>query len=416
MWARLFRVVRRRPRTTLAVVLLLFTVGVLISASIPARIDYRSVSAARGDIIETIVASGVLQPERTVEIGAEVSGVVRSVDADFNEVVRTGQVLATIDSAQIEAQVADSLAGLDVAEAAEIETSAAVRRAQAARDLAALDERRKAVLLERGFLSQQAYDQARNSLRLAERDVDAAEARRNSADGNARRAAASLARVRTERLKTVIVAPINGVVISRKIEPGQTLASSFQTPTLFVIGSTPDRMLLLASIDEADVGRARAGQSAVFKVSAFPSRTFSGVVRQVRQDPVKEDGITSYVAVIAVDNPDLVLLPGMTASVEIDTSQRRGVVTVPTEALDYEPSTKAGMPKVSIAVRRKGEAAEPAAVPRAVRVANPDGMLWRIDPDGGLSPVRVRLGARSNGLVEILEGDVKPGDAFAAEL
>ena len=414
MWRRLFSAIRRRPLRTLAILLLAVLGAVLVAAMLPEKRDYRAVRATRGDIVETIVASGVLQPERTVAVGSELSGVVRTVDVDFNDAVRAGQVLATIDSAQIEAQVADSVAGLDVAGSAETEAGAAVRRAQAARDLAALDERRKATLLARGFVSQQGYDEARNTLRLAERDVEAAIARRNSAGGNARRAAASLARIRTERLKTAIVAPIDGVIISRKIEPGQTLASSFQTPTLFVIGSTPERMILLASIDEADVGKAKAGQATTFKVSAFPARTFRGVVMQVRQEPVEENGITSYVAVVAVENGDRALLPGMTASVEITVSERRAVVTAPVEALDYRPSAKGGLPKVAVTIRRREDRpADPAAAPRAARVTNADGTLWRIEPDGGLAPVRVRLGARGDGVVEILEGDVKPGDAFA---
>jgi HlyD family secretion protein len=416
MWKRVVTFVRRRPRRVLAGVLMLgLGAGVAVFMS-PKKAEFASVSARRGDIVEIVTAGGVLQPERTVQVGAELSGVVRTVAVDFNDAVTSGQTLATIDSAQVEAQVADTLAGVAVADAAEKDAEASVQRAMAARDLAALDEGRKASLLNRGFVSRQTYDQARNTLRLAERDVDSAEARRRAAAGSAQRAAAILARARNERIKTAILSPIDGVVISRKIQPGQTLASSFQTPTLFVIGSSLNRMMLLASIDEADIGRVKIGQTATFKVSAFPDRALAGTVQQVRQDPVTDQGVTSYVAVISVGNEDRALLPGMTASVDIAVSQRRGVVTAPIAASEYRPDAGGGVPKVGIVVRRRQDAAPSQAVRKATPVRNPDATLWRVNADGGLSPVAVRLGARDDSAVEILEGDVQPGDRFATAL
>lgn len=416
MLGRVVRFLRRRPRRMLGILLATAVGAVLVAEALPAKVQYSTTPAARADILETIAAGGVLQPVRTVEVGAELSGVVRTVGVDFNDQVRAGQVLATIDSAEVEAQVADTLAGVDVADASEIEADAAVRRAMAARDLAALDEGRKASLLERGFVSRQGYDQARNALRLAERDVDAAEARRHSAAGNARRAAAVLARARNERVKTAIVAPIDGVVISRKIQPGQTLASSFQTPTLFVIGSRLDRMMLLASIDEADIGRVKTGQTATFKVTGFPERLFRGTVQQVRQDPSTDQGITSYVAVIDVANEDRALLPGMSAAIEIAVSERRNVLSVGVAATDFTPSSRGRIPKVGIVVRRREEGNRSSIPSRRIAVRNPDATLWRIDPDDTLTPVPVRLGARNDATVEILEGDVQPGDRFAAGL
>ncbi|HWP99590.1 MAG TPA: efflux RND transporter periplasmic adaptor subunit, partial [Vicinamibacterales bacterium] len=278
----------------------------------------------RGDIVEAVGATGTLEAVTTVQVGTQVSGTVQALYADFNSIVRKGQVIARLDPSLFETQVEQARANLIRAQA-EVErlrvaVADAETKLQRARELAA----RQLVPATELETAEVTWRAAQAQLRSAQAQLTQAQASLNQAEVNLRH--------------TVITAPIDGIVIARNVDVGQTVAASLQAPTLYVIAADLTKMKVNASIDEADVGRIRPGQRVRFRVDAYPTEEFTGTVLQVRLNPTVVQNVVTYAAVIDVPNPELKLKPGMTANVTIEIARRAGVLRVPNMALRFRPT------------------------------------------------------------------------------
>jgi HlyD family secretion protein len=282
----------------------------------------------RGAITRAIVATGTVNPVVTVQVGTKVSGVVQSISCDFDTRVEAGQVCAKIDPRPYQQAV-------DEAQAALATARAQLRKDEASRDYARASYERGRALLAKGASSEDSVDAQRSAYQQAEAQV-----RFSQASIEQRRAALEAAQV--DLGYTDIVSPVTGVVVSRNVDVGQTVAASFQTPTLFLIAQDLTRMQVDTNVSESDVGAARVGQLASFTVEAYPERSFEGRVVQVRKAPISVQNVITYDVVIGVDNPDLLLFPGMTANARILVEERRDVLTVPARALRFEPQGSRG--------------------------------------------------------------------------
>ena len=281
-------------------------------------------AVSRGDVVEAVGATGTLEAVETVEIGTQVSGVVRELHADFNSIVKKGQVIARLDPQLIETQIEQQ--------------SANVQRAEA--DL----ERLKVALAD----AKQKLDRAqqmsekqlipKTDLETAEVNVRSAEAQIKSSEASLVQARAQLNNQKVNLGYTTIVAPIDGIIISRNVDQGQTVAASMNAPVLYLMAADLTKMQVLANIDEADVGRMRPGQRVTFRVDAFPTETFVGSVSQVRLQPAVVQNVVTYSTVISVPNPELKLKPGMTANVNIEIARKNNVLRIPNAATRFRPT------------------------------------------------------------------------------
>jgi|WetSurMetagenome_2_1015567.scaffolds.fasta_scaffold01720_11 HlyD family secretion protein len=374
--------------------------------------SYRTAAVTRGDLAVQVTATGTLNPFVTVQVGTQVSGTVARLFADFNSRVKKGQVVALLDTLLLHAAVVDA--------------RAALVKADAQASLSSSTSQRTRALFAKGLVAQADLDQA-----VAD-SISTATAR-NSAQ-------AALDRAKVNLGYATIRSPITGVVINRAVDVGQTVAASFNTPTIFTIADDLARMQVQASIDEADIGQVKTGQVATFTVDAYPTRTFSGTVSQIRLQPTTVQNVVSYTVMIDVENADMALLPGMTANVTIEVQKAHDVVIVPVAALKFTPPiSKAGKWRH----RGKAGAADIAPAGRSVAFAAGDSAAnkphggGRVRVEGGdtasfsrrqpQSPaeenrghvfvlvedkpkfVRVKTGL-SNGGFTAVEGDVKPGD------
>ena len=369
-----------------------------------ARPRFVSTPLERGAIVQTVTANGNLSAVQTVTVGSEVSGKIVALFADFNDAVTNGQLIARLDASTYERAVEQARAEID--------------SAQATLDLQQADFRRAEELLSLDLVSQSDYDSAKASLAQAKASL------------RMRQAALSKALVDLE--KTEIYSPIDGVVISRAVDAGQTVAASMQTPTLFTLARDLREMRIQAEISEADVGGIATGQPVSFTVDAYPDRTFSGTISQVRLQPVTNAGVVSYTAIIDVDNADRKLLPGMTANASIVTAERDAALRVSNAALRYRPadgipiatpSPPPETPAANAAASADADAAAaadanvpapPADHPRQSGHGQPaDGtarpafktLYTLADPDAtALTPLPVRTGISDGTWTEILEG------------
>jgi HlyD family secretion protein len=285
--------------------------------------SYTTSPARVGDLVETVTATGTLQALDTVQVGSETSGRILDVLVDFNNQVKKGQVLATIDPEQASARAAEAAAQLRAARAS-------VTRAQATQEETAQSLKRSRSLKDAGLISQQDFDTAQATSRRSQADVASARAQATVAE-------ATLAAAQSSLQKTSIVSPIDGIVLSRAVEPGQTVAASFQTPVLFTIARDLTDMTLHVQVDEADVGKVREGQAATFTVDAYPQREFDSRVVSLRNVATTDQNVVTYEAVLAVDNSGLLLRPGMTATASVVTQHKQGVLLVPNAALRFTP-------------------------------------------------------------------------------
>ena len=323
--------------------------------------QYRTVEAGMGDVVQTVSANGTLNPVILVNVGTQVSGTVKKLYADFNGHVKAGQILARLDPALFQAQVSQSEANL--------------ANARASLDLASANEARSKTLYGQAYISRQDYDTAIQARRSAEAQVALAKAQ--------------LFRDRTNLGYSVIKSPVSGVIIDRQIDVGQTVAASFQTPTLFRIAQDLRNMQIDSSFAEADIGNLRVGQAVHFSVDAFPGRAFDGKVSQIRLNATIQQNVVTYDVVVSVDNPELILKPGMTAYVNIVVAQRRNVLIVPNAAFRFTPGKAAGR-----------QAGKTVYVIRQSR----------------LVAVPVQAGISDNKMTAILGGGLKPGDRVVTGL
>ncbi|MBV6432150.1 MAG: Multidrug resistance protein MdtA [Bryobacteraceae bacterium] len=380
---------------------------------------YSLVTVNRGNISKTITATGKVQAVVTVQVGTQVSGTVSELHADFNDHVRAGEVIARLDPSQFQAQYNQAVANLHSAQA-RVETArggitsadAAVQAAQANVERAGsvvsdaqVTYNRTNLLMEAQAVPRQQLDSAKAALAQAVAQKAQAVAQTNQAKAQAASAraqleqaqadvkqadaAAAAAKVNLDRC--VIRAPIDGVVISRNVDVGQTVAASLQSPTLFLIANDLTHMQVLADVDEADVGQLRPGDKVTFTVDAFPRDTFSGKISSVRLAPQVVQNVTTYTAVIDVENPDLKLKPGMTANVTATVDSRQNVLLIPNGALRFHP-----------------EGAATAGASRAP-------VVWK-QAAGALQPVHLRLGLTDGVSTEVLAGDLQQGSRIAVPL
>jgi len=366
--------------------------GIATRTSASATPKVTTVEVTRGAIVETVSASGSLEAVTTVNVGSQVSGIVQALYADFNDVVRKGQTLARLDPSIFQTQVEQAEANLAQAEAD-------VERQTVARDAARLDFDRASRLAEKKLVAAADLDAAKVASDLAVAQV-------RSAEASVAQARASLNQARVNLAHTVITSPIDGIVISRDVDSGQTVAASMQAPTLFVLAADLTRMHLDASVDESDVGSVAAGQPVSFHVGAYPNATFSGRVAQVRLQPEVSQNVVTYEAVIDVDNAELKLKPGMTAEVTIEVARRADALVVPAAALRFKPTA---------AMLARLGAAGGAAPVCAGAAGSGCASLWIYD-GVTLRGVAVRTGISNGAATEILDSPLAEGDAVVAAM
>ncbi|WP_295957668.1 efflux RND transporter periplasmic adaptor subunit [Rhodoferax sp.] len=308
---------------------------------------YRTGTLERGPLLATVAASGAVNPVTQVSVGTQVSGQIKELYADFNDEVKAGQLIAILDSETFEYRVRSAQADVDAARAAVLTAQAnaaagraAISKAQVDLTEAQRDHDRKRDLADKQFIAQSEVDRTRalvntsgELLKLAQAQASVTQAQITTAQANVAQREAMLGQARIDLGRTRITSPVNGIVIKRTIERGQTVAASLQAPELFVIAQNLHDMQVEASIDESDVGRIRLGQKANFNVDAFPGQTFEAEVRQVRKAALNVANVVTYVAVLRFANTDGRLLPGMTANVRVVTDIRQDVLKVPNAAL-----------------------------------------------------------------------------------
>ena len=362
-------------------------------------VRYVTEPVTRGNLTVIVTATGSVQPTNKVDVSSELSGTVRKVLVDYNSPVKAGQVLAELDTDKLVATLNSSRAKLAAAQAKAAE--AAVTVGEKERDLA----RNKALATTQAVSARDhdqakaAYDRAVTSLASARADVDVA--------------AADLELGETNLAKARITSPINGVVLTRNVDPGQTVASSLQAPVLFSIAEDLKQMELRVDVDEADVGKVAAGQSATFTVDAFPNRKFPAAIREVRFASETIQGVVTYKAVLNIDNSELLLRPGMTATAEINVTEVKDALLVPNAALRYAPSTtKKGSNRSLLSQLLPGRPQFRSATPR--QEAGQNGTVWILQ-DGEPMAVKVVIGVSDGKNTEIKSGDLKAGQALIVD-
>lgn len=356
---------------------------------------YKLVELASGSVVQTVSANGTLNPVVLISVGTQVSGTVKKLYVDFNDKVKKGQPLLELDDALVSAT--------------ERQSAASVINARAGLDLAAASEGRMKALLAQEYVSRQEYDQSVQALKSARAQLAQVQAQN--------------ARDQANLGFTVIRSPVDGVVIDRVVDLGQTVAASFQTPTLIKIAQDLTEMRIDTSFAEADIGSIREGQKARFTVDAFPNRNFEGVVQQIRLNPLTQQNVVTYNVRISVANPELILLPGMTAYVSIGVQRRDNVLLVPNAALRFKPAdaaktaaapaaAMAGMSGMSGMAQGMGAGADGGGSGTGGRSRKKDGQNATVYVLDGkdLRPVSVQLGITDNRNTELISGEIHVGE------
>lgn len=354
---------------------------------------YRTALVDHGPVIQRISANGTLNPVTVVNVGTQVSGTVVKLYTDFNQPVKANQILLELDPALIKANIA--------------QLEAAMRSTEATMRLAESTLKRNTELVAKGFITPQALEQNLKELDVAKAQVAQAKSQ--------------LDREKTNLSYTIIRSPIDGIIIDRKIDIGQTVAASFSTPTLFQIAKDLDAMQIDTSVAEADVGTVKQGMDVRFTVDAYPDRDFNGKIRLVRLNPTIQQNVVTYNVIVDVTNEGNLLKPGMTAQVSFVANQRLDVLRIPNAALRFRPvkdekadkkdkdkDTKKDDKKISEALKPDAVKTETAAL--GERIKRPPSRVYKVDAKGELITVEVRTGVASNQYTEIISGEIKSGD------
>jgi HlyD family secretion protein len=380
------RRLRRPRRLLLSGLLLLLLAGAAAGAlwwslRTTNSVKYVTVPVTRGSITRTVTATGTVNPELTVIVGSYVSGVIQQLFCDYNTRVKVGQVCAKIDPRPYETVVEQSKANLAVAQAQ-------LQKDQAALDYAKITVERQTRLVQKNAATVDALDNAKSLYEQAIAQIGLDEATIQQ-----RQAALDAAQVNLDY--TNITSPVEGTVVSRNVTQGQTVAASFQTPTLFLIATDLTKMQVDTNISESDIGGIKEGDKATFTVDAFPRRVFEGTVSQVRQSPQTVQNVVTFDAVISVANRDLALKPGMTASARIIVDQRSDVMRVPNQALRYLPGRVA--------------ATQTSPTPTITTPTSEGSSLWVLR-GGQPQAVSITPGLDDENFTEIVSGDIRPDD------
>ncbi|HEY9085701.1 MAG TPA: efflux RND transporter periplasmic adaptor subunit, partial [Candidatus Tyrphobacter sp.] len=430
----------------LAVLLALAIVASIVTVRAHATPTYATEPVVRQTLVQSISASGTVNPQNSVTVGSQISGTISEIDVDYNSRVRKGQVLARIDPSTLQAQLDQAQASLAQAQdqaaaqaamaasdqAAIPAAGASVTKAQSTLALAQSTLQRDQSLLAQGYVSRAQVQTDRDGVVGAQAALETAQSQSSQASsvaagGGASTAAAQeataaqAAAVRQNSLnlqRSVITSPVDGTVIARDVSVGQTVAASLQTPTLFTIAQDLTKMEVDVAVGEPDIGAVRAGESVNFTVLAYPGQAFHGVVTQVRVNPTTVNNVVTYVVVTKVDNPQGKLLPGMTATATIDVASAPNALVVPLQALQYHPygaygrgpQAPAQTPSNASAGSPWGQAAQSSST--QIIVAGGTGMLF-VDAGGRPArvPVRIDLVNGTQAAVTPLRGSLAAGDA-----
>jgi HlyD family secretion protein len=371
-----------------AVAVVAAVLGLTVFRKKGGAVKYRMEALGRGDIESVVVTSGTVNPVRTVDVGSQVSGKIDKIYVDFNSSIKEGQVLAELDQSILKTRI-------DQNNASYLSAVASYERAKVTlANLEKKNERAKA-LFAKDLISFEENEAAEASNLEAKADVQSAQAR-------VAQSKSTLDSSRVDLGYATIKSPIDGVVISRKVEVGQTVAAGYVTPTLFQIAQDLTKMQVNTNVSESDIGTVREGQLASFSVDAYPGRVFAGTAVQVRNAPLTVQNVVTYDVVIGVDNSSLELKPGMTATVTITTARRQDALRLPIRALRFNPQGKStttpGVPEPS---------------PRASSAAP---AVWVLQDDGTLRRIEVQTGLRDDQYAEVLSGDLHAGDQVAVAL
>ena len=405
---------------------------------------YFTTKVDRGDIRQVVEATGTINAVTTVQVGSQVSGTISRLNADFNSRVKKGQVVAQIDPSLFQGSLLQAKADLANAKANVVASQANLEKAQATALQTRADYERTAGLAKEGVMSQQQLDLAKANADTADAAVAAAKATITQAIAQAQQKQAAVTVAQTNLDYTTIHAPIDGTVIARSVDVGQTVAASLQAPTLFTIAQDLTKMQVYASTDESDVGMIHTGQIVSFKVDAFPKDTFTGRVSQVRLNATTVQNVVTYNTIIDFDNPDLKLFPGMTAYITIPVANAQNTLRVPNGALRYKPDMTADQLRAlykqyglisgqaagtqSAGSQASGDTGAAVKQQRAHAEGSQGGgadsgqqhtprvdvaVVWKLRPDKTLEPVRIRTGITDHTVTEVaqvLNGQLNEGD------
>lgn len=364
------------------IVLIIVSTGIYFFRDGKSAVEFRTKKVERGEITAIVSATGKVNAVVTVQVGSQVSGTIQHLNADFNSQVKKGQIVAQIDPALFVAQVDQARAKLANDEANQ--EKARVVLADSKRNLGRMEE-----LLSKNLVAQSDKDTAQTA-------YDSALAELKGAEAQVLQDQASLKLAETNLRYTTIQSPVDGIVISRNVDVGQTVAASLQAPTLFTIAQDLTEMQVDTSVDEADIGKVRLGQEAEFTVDAYPTSPFHGTVHDIYNQPLVVQNVVTYDAIIRVKNPDLKLKPGMTANITIKVGHQDNVIKIPNAALRYGPEKSSG-----VAIPPKSEKANTARV-------------WVLT-NGQEVPVSVTLGLNDGSYTEVVSGALKSGDELIIE-
>ncbi|MCA1958138.1 MAG: efflux RND transporter periplasmic adaptor subunit [Nitrospira sp.] len=394
----------KRVGMILTVVVVGLAVGgyVLFSGDRKEPVRYRTAKIERGAVVSVVSATGTINPVVSVQVGTQVSGMIKSLHADFNTRVKAGQTVAVIDPEPFRARREQAASNLEMARAAL--AKARTDLAQRKREL----ERLKPLMAEQ-FVSQ-------NDVDLATTNYESAEAQVRVAEAQVRQAEAALNAADLDLKYTIIRSPVDGIVVARNVEVGQTVAASFATPNLFLIALDLTQMQVDTNVSESDIGGIVEGMEATFTVDAYPGVQFHGVIRQVRLAPINVQNVVTYNVVVGVDNRDLRLKPGMTANVSIVVARKNDVLKVPNAALRFSPPQKDRSDArvrdeqgTKTGGRGNGQSA-------ASEQGGPAKRVWRLGIDDEPEPLIIRTGISDGVWTEVSDGDVKEGDSVIVGL
>lgn len=377
-------------KKVIALVLVLAVVGAGIFYLLnrkPEPPNFRTAPVERGSIVSAVSATGTLSAVVTVQVGTQVSGTIQTLYVDYNSPVKKGEAIAQIDPSLLQAQVDQSRGNYLNAEANLAKAKVALVDARRT-----LERNRE--LLRDGVVSQGDFDAAETAYESARTAVRGAEAAILQTRGSYNQA-------QTNLRNATIRSPVDGTIISRSVDVGQTVAASFQTPTLFTIAQDLTKMQIETSVDEADIGKVQVGQPATFTVDAYPEAEFKGEVSQIRNAAVVNQNVVTYIAVVSVENPELTLKPGMTANVSILTNRKDDVLKIPNAALRFRP--------------RNPDEEEDGKKPERRRGGKKGQQVYVVDAEGKANPVAVKTGLQDDSAAELVSGDLKEGDAVIVD-
>ncbi|MDP2794426.1 MAG: efflux RND transporter periplasmic adaptor subunit [Sulfurisoma sp.] len=361
---------------------------------------YKFAKVERGPLTAAVSATGTLNPVVSVQVGSQVSGQLKEILVDFNSTVKEGQLIARIDPENFQHRVRQAEADVDAARSA-----VNVQRAQQLQAKANLmeterDFERKKLLVEKNFISPAERDKAQAALDGARAMAQVAEAQARNSEALVRQREAQLAQARVDLDRTMIRSPVDGIVVKRSVDTGQTVAASLQAPELFIIARNLTDMQVETSIDEADVGRVRLGQKATFTVDAFAGRSFEGEVKQVRKAAQVVSNVVTYTVIVSAANPELNLLPGMTANVRIVSAKKDSVLKIANAALRFKPRADD---------EGKGGNARPGKPERAEKGQGRGSKVWVLGDDGKPKAIEVQPGITDGTATEIINQDLAEG-------